>query len=142
MEGKSTIEDEIKELEEKYKKNKDFLETEKEKENENKSEYNLFVENYNEEFGKYNKLNILKETNNQFALNEERNSSEYLKKAETMDEEINQFKKKILLFNDNSVILSNKINRNKEKIVYLEEKIDSDRRKLQGAEKLKNEFGD
>lgn len=137
LEGKSTIEDEIKELEEKYKKNKDFLETEKEKENENKSEYNLFVENYNEEFGKYNKLNILKETNNQFALNEERNSSEYLKKAEAMDEEINQFKKKILLFNDNSVILSNKINRSKEKIVYLEEKIDSDPRKLQEAEKLK-----
>lgn len=134
---KSAGADEVQALEIQYKKMKSSLETEKKAENENSSRYHLFMDNFEKEKEKYNELNILKETNKQFALNEEKNSSEYEIKAGEIDEEINQFKKKILLYNDNSVILSNKINRSKEKIIYLEEKIDSDRRKLQEAEKKK-----
>src|SRR5699024_8294665 len=49
-------------------------------------------------------------------------------------EEIEKHKRNILIFNDKAVELSNRISRNKEKRQYLEEKLETERRKLQESE--------
>ena len=128
------LKEKIKEYTRAFKKAQASIQEFKEQENILNHEYRLFIETLDGEKNEFNRLTALKETNFQHSLHEEKNTKEYLEQEEKTAEEIEKHKRNILIFNDKAVELSNRISRNKEKRQYLEEKLETERRKLQESE--------